>query len=508
MLSRFSLFTLCLVAGFVQTASADDYPSLTIYEKVAKETLADTQNAKGQSDIASLQAKTRALINVGLELMKLYQEKNPACAPQYAAFFKEITAAMETKNVDELHERYHDAKGLPAAPKQCYLGRSQVIHPVLNFVRLKSPWTEQLRSDLILDLEEIIEHVPRVKRHLDSPIQPELKTEQIAVYQNPTNREVEVGETLPARRSSGTVVADDVLYVVGGHVAKTAHGFYEKTFLTTFQAFDLKTKTWKQLPDRPHAGRFSTLVVHANKLYSFGGFFSKTPADETHVSYDIVDRFDLNPAIQSWSTLSVLMPHKRSQHSVVHFQNKVYLIGGWDSKMLAVDSPTAHQDAFVRPIDIFNLDTETFESSSFSMPETGRRGFSTVTWQNKIVVSGGFGDKPGAFLDSVIAFDPAASSQETAWTTLPSLPKKMIFPMIVTAKGNLYLIGGTVPREGGRLNTAYVLTPDAKAWAPITFVPGQFVERTLVQAGNDSWLLVGGRNQSDQLTPAIDLIQP
>ncbi|MES2964057.1 MAG: hypothetical protein V4760_09220 [Bdellovibrionota bacterium] len=78
---------------------------------------------------------------------------------------------MEAMTVSDLHDRYHDGTGLPAAPRHCYFGRSQVVHPAMNLVRFASAWTEVAREEVIEELEEVIEHLARIQKNLDNPPQ-------------------------------------------------------------------------------------------------------------------------------------------------------------------------------------------------------------------------------------------------------------------------------------------------------------------------------------------------
>ena len=240
------------------------------------------------------------------------------------------------------------------------------------------------------------------------------------------------------------------------------------------------------------------MIAHNDYLYSFGGFTGESPKNLT--SFGTIDRFDLRPESNAWTTLELKLSKPRSQHSVVQFEDRVYILGGWDSAVLGSGSPTAHEDAFHRNIEVFDLKTETFLDSDLELPSTGRRAFASLVWNNKIILAGGFGEKRGAFLKSVIQLDPATKT----WSELPALPKKLIFPMIVSFWGNLYLVGGS-GRES--IETSYVLTPTSKEWMPTSIQTGDLVERTITQINDKEWLLFGGRFADDSLSPKIDIIK-
>ena len=69
----------------------------------------------------------------------------------------------------DVHARYHDGVGLPVAPRHCYFGRSQVVHPVMNLIRLQGAWTDDVRDEFVGETEEVIEHLARIQNNLDNP---------------------------------------------------------------------------------------------------------------------------------------------------------------------------------------------------------------------------------------------------------------------------------------------------------------------------------------------------
>lgn len=157
---------ICLLS--TQIVLAEDYPALAAYKSLATELFVKTKVASSPEDLQSLQAETRKLIQVGVEIMRLYESKNPGCITQYSVFIQEIPY-MESKTLEELHERYHDGTGLPSAPRHCYFGRSQVIHPAMNLVRLKGTLTDEVRGQAVEELEEVIRHLSRLQQNLDNP---------------------------------------------------------------------------------------------------------------------------------------------------------------------------------------------------------------------------------------------------------------------------------------------------------------------------------------------------
>lgn len=152
---------------FAVHAQAERYPVLETYVAHAQVLLDTSASAATPEQIATLQEGTRQLVLDGVEVMKLYASKNPVCAPQFEVFLSEVSS-MESKTVAELHARYHNGEGLPAAPRHCYFGRSQVVHPAMNIVRLKGDVNAE-REQIQDDFAEVIEHNARIQKNLDNP---------------------------------------------------------------------------------------------------------------------------------------------------------------------------------------------------------------------------------------------------------------------------------------------------------------------------------------------------
>jgi len=165
-----TLLATALTVGLMAPAAfADTYPVLEKYRAVAEEALALDQNFQTQQDVQALAFKTRDLVTYGQEILDLYAQKNPKCAEQLNQFKNELPF-LESQSLEELHDRYHDGKGLPEAPRHCYFGRSEVIHPIMNLVRLKNgDFSQEVREEMTHEYEEVIEHLPRIQNFLDNP---------------------------------------------------------------------------------------------------------------------------------------------------------------------------------------------------------------------------------------------------------------------------------------------------------------------------------------------------
>jgi hypothetical protein len=149
-------------------ARAESYPILDSYQALATQLVDLARDARTADDVATVVTRTRELVVQGEAIMRLYAEKNPICAEQFAVMLPEIPQA-ESMSVDELHSRYHDGVGLPKAPRHCYLGRSQVVHPLMNIVRLRGELTDAVRAKIVDEYAEVVEHVAKIRVNLEHP---------------------------------------------------------------------------------------------------------------------------------------------------------------------------------------------------------------------------------------------------------------------------------------------------------------------------------------------------
>lgn len=73
-------------------------------------------------------AEINTMIGFGWQIMDLYSSKFEGCKDQFAQL-KELSIDIGLLSYDQIDELYHDGKGLVKAPKECYRGRSLVVHP-------------------------------------------------------------------------------------------------------------------------------------------------------------------------------------------------------------------------------------------------------------------------------------------------------------------------------------------------------------------------------------------
>lgn len=161
-------FAAILVFSFAAVAHAGNYPLLKTYQAQTEQAVQATAQMRSSGDVEALIQKSRQLVATGVQIMEFYASRNPVCAAQMQAFSAEL-GTMENRDLDEAERLFHDGEGLPQAPRHCYLGRSVVIHPVMNIIRLKGQLSDAVRAQIKEDFEEVIEHLAKIDRNLDNP---------------------------------------------------------------------------------------------------------------------------------------------------------------------------------------------------------------------------------------------------------------------------------------------------------------------------------------------------
>jgi N-acetylneuraminic acid mutarotase len=249
----------------------------------------------------------------------------------------------------------------------------------------------------------------------------------------------------PERSSFGSVTYKDVVYIAGGHQGPE-HTYPKGSFLNIFQAYDIKSKTWATLPSMNEAKHGFQMAAFNNFIYVFGGFTFSPDHKPMWKSVDTIERFDIQAG--QWQTLNVKLPRARSSNALAVIDDKVYLIGGWDS------TPKFENDKegrFHPEIDVFDLTTETLTTINTQLPQPLRRAFTAVAYQNEIYLLGGIGEGASHFdwIDNLTVFNPKAKT----WQEMSPLPFATFAPGAGVIDDQIFLIGGMILRN---LNTFYL----------------------------------------------------
>jgi len=148
-----------ILASYCTLYAQTNVEILSNYEDSAEKVISFVKN----NQIAEAKTENLLLADHGIKVMNSYLAKKQECKDQYKVFIEKIPS-MYNLTVKELHSLYHDGNGIPRASRSCYLGRAQVIHPVMNQVRLQGEVSETIKNEIIEETEEVIEHLEMIKK--------------------------------------------------------------------------------------------------------------------------------------------------------------------------------------------------------------------------------------------------------------------------------------------------------------------------------------------------------
>jgi hypothetical protein len=145
-----------------------EYQPLNDYQAQAEKLVQVTKVAQSRTDLQTIIDGTHDLIKIGIQIINQYGKKNPNCSKQFETFLQDLNT-MDSLPVEEVKKKYHDGVGLPTAPRHCYFGRSQIVHPIMSIILLKGEWSESTRQNVLDNFEEAIEHLSKIQKNLNNP---------------------------------------------------------------------------------------------------------------------------------------------------------------------------------------------------------------------------------------------------------------------------------------------------------------------------------------------------
>ena len=210
--------------------------------------------------------------------------------------------------------------------------------------------------------------------------------------------------------SLGAAVADDWLYVYGGHLG-TAHKYSVEMQARQLLRLNLRTADkWEVVADGPPRTGLA-MVAHGGKLYRIGGWEAKNKTGEKWQLYSSRDFVRFDPETKTWHDLTP-MPSGRSSHDAAVLGNHLYVIGGWE--LSGAGDGNWHETALV-----CNLADKNPQWQEIAKPPFNRRALAVAAHAGKIYCIGGMDDSNETTTVTDI-FDPATK----AWSKGPSLPGK------------------------------------------------------------------------------------
>jgi N-acetylneuraminic acid mutarotase len=301
------------------------------------------------------------------------------------------------------------------------------------------------------------------------------------------------------RSSFGQVVANNILYIIGGHVG-LFHQYPLEAFSNEAHAVDLASGHIRVLPRAPYSAEGDRLIAYQDEIFLFGGFRHEPGLD---FGPGVPWLWYARSSNETWAysltrnewRFAATLPRPRSSHVAGRVGNKVYLIGGWDG------TPWCPGDIFGRfhsTVEIFDLARGYFIASDVLMPTPQRRAFASVTVDNKIWMVCGLGvatpiNQEGDYFDEFTMYDPIANEWRTSSNAqLPSFPKKLFSPGMCALNDVLVVMGG--------LDDKHIYNSDVYLWKKGTAawvknskpLPAQVTFPELIPLADSRVLVVGG----------------
>lgn len=145
------------------------------------------------------------------------------------------------------------------------------------------------------------------------------------------------GKIPSARSGCKSAVDGSLLYIFGGYTAKSSN---IKEFYCDMYCFDTQTMTWTEISYNTESGQIPSkrtdhsLVFYNDFLYVFGGKGKKSGKDEIYK-----DLYKFNLKTKVWTEIkgerAILQPS--FGHSATMYNDSMYVFGGWDGKVCLDD---------------------------------------------------------------------------------------------------------------------------------------------------------------------------
>ncbi|GAA4837043.1 kelch repeat-containing protein [Algivirga pacifica] len=200
----------------------------------------------------------------------------------------------------------------------------------------------------------------------------------IYVYTPSTNKWSTEGK-IPDNRlrgSAGCVLIGKQVYLICG--IKNGHTDDHKKW---FDVYDLETKEWKKLADAPRARDHFQAIHYDNKLYLIGGRLSKAATGVFKNTIKEVDVYDFTS--KKWSSLDKGIPTKRAGTMGVVYKDEILIVGGEDN---------SQAEAFN---EVEALNPLTNEWRSLPKLKEGRHSSGVINWRDTLYVASGSGNRGG-----------------------------------------------------------------------------------------------------------------
>lgn len=214
----------------------------------------------------------------------------------------------------------------------------------------------------------------------------------------------------PGRAGLALVTFKNKIYALGGQAGER--------FLSRVEVYNPKEDEWTLAAPMPTERAYLAAVVYKGKVLALGGW------DGTSL-LDVVEEYD--PQRDTWEKKEP-MPLPLMGHGAAVVGNKIYILGG--------ESTLGYVEA------VMEYDPEAEEWAPYAAIPAGALAFAGVaSWQNKIYLVGGWqgkSEETGSAQPTIWEFDP----KKNHWKKVSNLGGPRAMMGITVVDGILYIAGG------------------------------------------------------------------
>ena len=250
-------------------------------------------------------------------------------------------------------------------------------------------------------------------------LSPEAPLDVVEIY-DPENDSWIEGVPLPEPRGAATAcMIDGRIYVAGGYQWNADTHW----FTARLDMFDPETDLWSQLPSMPTPRSLAAGAVLDGRFYLIAGRNNEGKAFQ---ALDVVEVFD--PVSTTWTVMNPL-PSAMEAPAAQSIGDTILLAGGWDGTL----------GGYLNQSFVYDPANDSWIiGPSLSEPRCSLA--STSLWDRYVFILGGYIDGWPPFRKAVDVFDLQTSTYTT--TTIAPLPEGRGGPGAVTVDGRVFVIGG------------------------------------------------------------------
>jgi len=274
------------------------------------------------------------------------------------------------------------------------------------------------------------------------------------------------------------------VYLVGGYNNLT---YSSSVYVATIQTSGISA--WTALNPLPVAMRDMAVVVGTNTLYVLGG------RDGSNVYNTIYyAAINMDGTIGAWQTSAVTLPVPLWGHTALYLKGYIYVTGGTSSTV----ENSALNSVYYACVKANNSISAFSTGANLPAP---RNRHSMVTYNSKLYVLGGY-DNAGTKSNSVYIADAGVDGSPGAWASGTNLPVAVSNHASVVTNGLITVMAGAV--GASLSNTVYFASADAGtlAWTASGNVMYDFTKDGSAFTGNGQVYYTGGTNLSS--TPILN----